>query len=104
LKKGENVNLYAISVDPPDVSKDFAGKIASDGEGKVNFPLLSDPQHKIIDAYGLRDPLTKDRRSMASRIQRFMSSTKRDESPGPRLNRIIASVLRTRRFAQRWMR
>jgi len=27
LKKGENVKLYAISVDPPDVSKDFAKKI-----------------------------------------------------------------------------
>ena len=43
-------------MDPPDVSKNFAGKIASDGKGAVNFPLLSDPDHKIIDAYGLRDP------------------------------------------------
>ena len=50
------MNLYAISVDPPNVSKDFAEKIASDGKGAVNFPLLSDPEHKIIDAYGLRDP------------------------------------------------
>jgi peroxiredoxin len=56
LKKDENVKLYAISVDPPGVSKSFAEKIASDGKGKVNFPLLSDPEHKIIDAYGLRDP------------------------------------------------
>ena len=48
--------LYAISVDPPDVSKSFAEKIASDGKGKIDFPLLSDPEHKIIDAYGLRDP------------------------------------------------
>ena len=48
--------LYAISVDPPDVSKSFAEKIESDGKGKINFPLLSDPEHKIIDAYGLRDP------------------------------------------------
>ena len=56
MKKDENVKLYAISVDPPDVSKSFAEKIASDGKGAVNFPLLSDPEHKIIDAYGLRDP------------------------------------------------
>ena len=56
LKKGENVKLYAISVDPPDVSKDFANKIASDSKGEVNFPILSDPDHKIIDTYGLRDP------------------------------------------------
>ena len=50
------MKVYAISVDPPDVSKSFAEKIASDGKGKVDFPLLSDPEHKIIDAYGLRDP------------------------------------------------
>ena len=56
MKKNENVKLFAISVDPPDVSKSFADKIASDGQGAINFPLLSDPEHKIIDAYGLRDP------------------------------------------------
>jgi peroxiredoxin len=38
------------------VSKSFAEKIASDGKGAVNFLILSDPEHKIIDAYGLRDP------------------------------------------------
>jgi peroxiredoxin len=56
LKKNENVKLFAISIDPPDVSKSFADKIASDGKGAVNFPFLSDREHKIIDAYGLRDP------------------------------------------------
>jgi len=56
LKKDENVKLYAISVDPPDVSKDFAAKLGSDNKGLVTFPILSDPDHKIIDAYGLRDP------------------------------------------------
>ena len=56
LKKRENVKLYAISVDPPEVSKNFAKKIASDGKGEVNFPILSDPDHKTIDIYGLRDP------------------------------------------------
>ena len=40
-------------------SKNLAEKIASDGKGKVGFPLLSDPQHKVIDAYGLRDPAYK---------------------------------------------
>jgi len=56
LKQDENVRLYAISVDTPEVSKSFAEKIASDGKGQINFPLLSDPEHKTIDAYGLRDP------------------------------------------------
>jgi len=56
LKKDENVKLYAISVGPPDVSKDFAAKLGSDGKGAFTFPILSDPDHKIIDTYGLRDP------------------------------------------------
>ena len=56
MKKNENVKLLAISIDPPDVSKTFADKIASDRKGAINFPILSDPEHKIIDAYGLRDP------------------------------------------------
>ncbi len=50
------MKLYALSVDPPDVSKTFAEKIASDGKGALGFPILSDPNHKVIDAYGLRDP------------------------------------------------
>lgn len=50
------MKIYGISVDPPHTSRTFAEKIASDGKDKVNFPLLSDPGNKIIDAYGLRDP------------------------------------------------
>jgi len=52
----EPVRLYAISVDSPAASKQFAAKIAADGKGAVNFPLLADPQHQVIDAYGLHDP------------------------------------------------
>lgn len=59
LKPGENVKLYAISIDPPEVSKKFAEKIAADGKGPLGFPLLSDPGHKTIDAYGLLDPSYK---------------------------------------------
>lgn len=56
LKKDENVRLFAISVDSPDVSKEFAAKLAADGRGEINFPLLSDPDHRTIDAYRLHDP------------------------------------------------
>ena len=31
-------------------------KVAADGRGTLNFPILSDPDHKVIDAYGLHDP------------------------------------------------
>lgn len=55
LKPNEAVRLYAISIDPHDKSKELKEKIASDGKGAVNFPLLSDPGHRVIEAYGLRD-------------------------------------------------
>ncbi len=48
--------LYAITIDPAEKSNVMAGKVAKDGKGEVNFPLLSDPDHKIIDTYGLYDP------------------------------------------------
>lgn len=56
LKKDENVRLFAISVDPPEAGKELAAKLAADGKGEINFPLLSDPNHQTIDAYGLHDP------------------------------------------------
>lgn len=48
--------MYAISIDPPDVSQKFAEKIASDGKGTIDFSILYDPGHKVIDMYGLLDP------------------------------------------------
>lgn len=56
LGKDENVALYAISVDDAKKSKDLAEKIAKDGKGILDFPLLSDPNHQTIDAYGVFDP------------------------------------------------
>ena len=56
LKDGEKVHLYAISVDDPATSKDFADKIAKDGRGPIAFPILSDQKHQVIDAFGLHDP------------------------------------------------
>jgi len=53
------VKLFAMSIDPPAVSKTFAEKIASDGKGRINFSILADPGHKVIDAYGLLDPSYK---------------------------------------------
>ena len=43
-------------MDSPEVSQDFAKKISADGKGEIKFSILSDPEHKIIDEYGLRDP------------------------------------------------
>jgi len=43
-------------VDPAEDSKGFSDKVAADGKGPIPFPLLSDVQHRTIDAYGLQDP------------------------------------------------
>jgi peroxiredoxin len=56
LKSDDTIALYAISVDGAEKSKGLAAKIAKDGKGDLNFPLLSDPGNKTIDAYGLFDP------------------------------------------------
>ena len=55
LNKDDNAALYAVSVDNPETSRTFGEKIAKDGKGALGFPILSDPNHKTIDAYGLFD-------------------------------------------------
>ena len=57
LAKGnEQIRLLAISVDDHETTKKFIEKISSDGNGSVNYTMLSDPDHKVIDRYGLHDP------------------------------------------------
>ena len=57
LSKGsEQLRLLAISVDDHETTKKFVEKISSDGNGSVNYTMLSDPDHKVIDRYGLHDP------------------------------------------------
>ncbi len=45
--KAEGADVVAISVDNPEKSREMAGKL------KIPFPLLSDIDHKVIDAYDL---------------------------------------------------
>src|ERR1051325_2104527 len=56
LKVGEQVRSLAMRVDDHERTKELIDKIAADGNGAVNFTMLSDPGHKVIDAYGLPDP------------------------------------------------
>lgn len=44
-------HLVAIAIDPPDLSLALAAVL------KLEFPLLSDPDSKVIDAYGVRNDL-----------------------------------------------
>ena len=56
MKPGEPVALWGISRDSAEDSKSFNERVSRDGKGGIGFPLLSDPDHKVIDAYGLQDP------------------------------------------------
>lgn len=47
--------MWGISPDSAEDSKIFSEKVASDGKGPIPFLLLSDPQHNVINAYGLQD-------------------------------------------------
>lgn len=55
IKPGENIRLYAISMDTSEDSRKFIQKISSDGKGSTDFEFLSDPDHRVIDSYGIRD-------------------------------------------------
>ncbi len=56
LKTDDKLKLYALSIDSPEINKGLAERVAKDGNGSVGFQILSDPNHKTIDAYGLFDP------------------------------------------------
>ena len=50
------IRLLAISIDPPARITELRSKIAKDGKGEIDFPLLSDTGGRTINAYGLYDP------------------------------------------------
>ena len=56
LKPGEQIALWGISKDSAADGRSFSNRLAQDGKGAINFPLLSDPQYRVIDLYGLQDP------------------------------------------------
>ena len=51
------VEILAVSVDPHDKAQNMRNKLA-DKTGQ-DFPLLSDPDHRLIDRYGLLNDKSK---------------------------------------------
>ncbi len=49
----------AVSVDPHEDSRRLITLLEKEGGGKVDFPLLEDPDHKVINRYGLLNPKSK---------------------------------------------
>jgi peroxiredoxin len=45
-----------VSIDPPELSKKFIEKLKEKYKGDLDFPLLEDKDHKVIDRYGILNP------------------------------------------------
>ena len=56
IRPGEAVSLWAISVDSPVQSREFAESVGLSTGAGAAVQFLSDAGHRVIDAYGLADP------------------------------------------------
>jgi peroxiredoxin len=53
------VQILAVSVDSHDDSKKFVQKLKEKFTGDLDFPLLEDKDHKVINRYGILNPNSK---------------------------------------------
>jgi peroxiredoxin len=56
LQPADKVRIFAITTDNAEKNKGVLARIAKDGKGELPFPILSDPGHQTIDAFGVFDP------------------------------------------------
>lgn len=55
------MQILAVSMDTHEESKQMTDLISTkEYPGKLDFPLLEDVNHKVIDAYGLYNPIEED--------------------------------------------
>jgi peroxiredoxin len=52
----EKVQILAVSIDSREESKKFVQKLKERFAGDLDFPLLEDKDHKVIDRYGILNP------------------------------------------------
>ncbi len=52
----EKVQILAVSIDSHDDSRKFVQKLKERFAGDLDFPLLEDKNHKVIDRYGILNP------------------------------------------------
>src|SRR5436190_19416573 len=48
-----NVKVVGLSVDPLDSHKGWVGDIEETQRTKLNFPIIADPDHTVVDLYGM---------------------------------------------------
>lgn len=52
----EKVQILAVSIDSHEDSKKFVQKLKERFVGDLDFPMLEDKNHKVIDRYGILNP------------------------------------------------
>jgi peroxiredoxin len=55
----EKVQILAVSIDSHEDSKKFVQKLKERFPGDLDFPMLEDKNHKVIDRYGILNPQGK---------------------------------------------
>jgi peroxiredoxin len=55
----KQTQILAVSIDSHDDSKKFVQKLKERFSGDLDFPLLADKDHKVIDRYGILNPNSK---------------------------------------------
>ena len=50
------VQILAVSIDSHEDSKKFGQKLKEKFAGDLDFPMLEDRDHKVIDRYGILNP------------------------------------------------
>ena len=52
----EKVQIMAVSIDDHEVTKKFVQKLKERSPGDLDFPMLEDKDHRVIDRYGIFNP------------------------------------------------
>ena len=55
----DKVQILSVSIDSHDASKKFVQKLKERFAGDLDFPVLEDKDHKVIDRYGILNPQGK---------------------------------------------
>ena len=48
-----DAQILAVSVDGPELLQQMVDRVLSEDSVMIDFPLLSDPDHRVIDRYGI---------------------------------------------------
>ncbi len=52
----ERVQILAVSIDSHEETKKFIQKLNERSAGQIDFPMLEDKSHAVIDRYGILNP------------------------------------------------